>query len=177
MSHPLNDNTFNKSLEIKIPAYTGLSEEIKLDMTPIYYAESRLHEQQMVNPSTYGELSYCFNEGYRVCKRHISTLEYQKVKAIRQLEQERSRIVLTVLPDQLKDVSKSQNNADFRNAIIAQDKAFTECQKRIDALTVIISFMEGRIKVFENSVKAINKQLDIVLRSGVFDSNKYITHK
>jgi hypothetical protein len=177
MEQKLNDNIFNKSLEITVPEFSGLSEEIRLDMTYIYQAEHRLVEAKTVNPSTYSELSYCFNEAYRNCKKHLSTLGYQKVRTERQLERERARIVLDVIPEKLKEVGKGSNNADFRNAIIVQDVEHTKCQERVDMLNALIVFMEGRIKVFENVCRHMNKELDIVIRSGTFDSNKYITQK
>ena len=172
----LKDNSFNgKVTELVIPKFDGVSDQLTLDMATIYEAETRIIEARTVNPSTYGELEYVFNDAYRTLKRHVATVGFQILKAEKAQRQAKSRIILEVIPEMLVGRAKNADNADFRQAVMMQDTEFVGISDRLDQLKTILDFLEGRIKVMENVQRYMRKQMDLIIRSGSY--NVYNTQR
>ena len=161
--------------EIALPAF-GSSSPLILDTTKIIEGESRLHEAQMVNVATYANLEYIFNEGYRTAKRHLSVIGYQITLAEKALREAKSMALLDEYPEYLKTKGKEKgikDSAQIRDAYLETYLPYTSAQDRIDMLKAVESLMDGKIKGFERVCAYMKKEIDIVLRSGSIDSNKY----
>ena len=170
-THQKLPTNYAERAEINIPAFGSMSELI-LDVSSIKTAENRLIEAKVVNPGTYNELEYCFNEGYRQAKRNISEIGYQITRAKKALREAKSRAILDEYPEFLRE-NKLKDNATVRDAFLERDEDYVKAQDRVDMLTALESLMEGKVKNFENVCRYIRKQMDLVIRSGV-DPNKYV---
>ena len=157
--------------EIALPAF-GSSPTLILDVSKIREGESRLHEAQVVNPSSYSNLEYVYNEGYREARRHISVIGYQIALAEKALREAKSIALLDEYPVFLKE-KNIKDSAQIRDAYLETYKPYTMAQDRIDMLKAMDSLIDGKIKTFENVCRYMKKQMDIVLRSGI-DPNKYM---
>lgn len=162
---------YTERAELTIPEF-GSTPPITLDITSIKEGESRLIEAKVVNPGTYSDLEYVFNEGYRQAKSHLSQVGYEITRAKKALRDAKSRYLLDEYPEFLKE-NKLKDNASIRDAFLERQKEYVSSQDRIDMLTALESLLEGKIKVFENVCRYMRKEMDIVIRSGI-DPNKYI---
>lgn len=158
-----------------IPAF-GKSPALNLDMGSTREAEKRLIEAKTVNPITYADLEHAFGESYRELKRHLSTVGYQLAMADKALETAKSDLLLDKYPEFMKDKPKTQDNADLRKAFFMRDPEYVAALDRIAQLKAIECFVDGRIKVMENVCRYMRKQMDLVLRSGLSNTDIYLTH-
>lgn len=156
--------------ELTIPEF-GSRPQVILDITSIKTGESRLIEARVVNPATYSDLEFCFNEGYRQAKAHLSEVGYEITRAKKALKDATSVAIIDEYPKFLKEKGL-KDNATVRNAFLQRQDSCVKAQDRIDMLVAIETLLEGKIKVFENVCRYMKKQIDIILRSGV-DPNKY----
>lgn len=156
-----------------IPAF-GKSPSLSLEMGKTREAEHRIVEARTVNPSTYNDLEYCYNEAYRELKRHLSTIGYQLTLADKALETAKADILIDKYPDFLKDKPKSYDSADLRKAFCMRDPEYLAALDRVNQLKAIESFLDGRIKVMENVCRYMKKTMDLIIRSGM-NANLYVT--
>jgi len=163
-------SNYTERAELTIPAF-GNTPEVRLDISSIREAEHRLIEAKVVNPATYSELEYTFNEGYRQARKHLSLIGYEITKAKKALLEAKSETILDLYPLFLKE-SKMKDNTHVREAFLQRQINYVSAQDRIDMLTALESFMDGKIRVFENVTRYCRKEIDIVIRSGI-NSNKY----
>jgi len=156
--------------ELRIPEFSSRP-ELVLDISSIVSGEQRIIEAKVVNPATYNELEFLFNEGYRQARTNNSIVGYEITRAKKILRDFKSVLILDEYPDFLKE-KKLKDNATVRDAFLQKDKNYSAAQDRIDMLVAIESLMEGKLKIFENVCRYMKKEIDIVLRSGI-DINKY----
>jgi len=162
---------YTERAELTIPEFGSRPKQV-LDITKIRDGENRLLEAKVVNPGTYSDLEFCFNEGYREAKKHLSNVGYEITRAKKALADAKSKFILDEYPEFLKE-NKLKDNATVRDAFLQRQSEYVAAQDRIDMLVALEHLLEGKIKVFENVCRYMKKQMDIVLRSGV-DPNKYI---
>ena len=153
-----------ESKSLTIPSLDGVNTPISLDITNIQEAESRLIEAKTVNPATYKSLEYLYNEGYRQARQNLANVEYQIVRAERQKEREKARVILEVLPEKLEGKPASYNNADFRASILSMDEKYNEVCEHIEKLKAMAKFFEIRISVFEKACQYMRKGIDLIIR-------------
>lgn len=165
---PIN---YSDKAELTIPEF-GSRPQIVLDITSVKKGENRLIEAKVVNPATYSDLEYTFNEGYRQAKSILSEVGYEITRAKKALKDATAVAILDNYPDFLAKNAKLKDNATIRNAFLQRQEDYVKAQDRVDMLLAIESLMEGKIKVFENVCRYMKKQMDIILRSGI-DPNKY----
>lgn len=144
---------------------------VAVDFGKIREGESRIIEAKMVNPATYNELEFTFNEGYREAKKNLSVIGYEIAQAERIARKIKSEHLIDEYPTFLKD-KKLKDNAAIREAFLEQQEDYVEAMERINMLKALESLMDGKIKVFENVCRYMKKTMDITLRSGI-DPNKY----
>lgn len=143
-----------------------------LDLTLIKQGEDRLHEAQHVSPTSYSDLEFTFNEGYREAKRHLSTVGYQVTRAEKAMREAKSVALLDEYPAFLKEKSM-KDSAQIRDAYLETVKNYVDAQDRIDMLKAVESLLDSKVKVFENTCRYMKVQIQLVLRSGM-DVNKYV---
>jgi len=163
-----------KDQTIVLPPF-GKSPQLRLEMGAIREAEIRLIEAKTVNPSTYPDLSHCYNESYRVLKTHLSNIGYQINMADKALEEAKADIILGSYAEFLKDKPKSAGNAELRNAFLIRDPAYNAALDRKNQLLAIQSNFEGKIKVLENVVSFMKQKMYLISRSGLSNENLYVT--
>ena len=158
--------------DLTIPAFKN-SGPIPLPMNAIREGESRLIEAKMVNAATYADLEYVFGEGYREAKKNISVIGYEITKAEKALREAKSIAILDEYPSFLKEKGL-KDNATVRDAYLETVKDYVAAHDRIDMLNAMLSLMEGKIKVFENVSRWMKTEMNLLIRGGVIDSNKYV---
>lgn len=162
---------FAEVIELTIPAFDDRP-VVTLGFSGIKEGERRLIEARVVNPSTYSDLEYSFNEGYREAKKNLSIIGYEITQAERILRRIRSELILDEYPNFLKE-KKLKDNATVRDAFLEQNQSYVDAQERINMLKAMESLMDGKIKVFENVCRYMRKEMDLLIRSGSINSNKY----
>lgn len=159
---------------IIVPAF-GKSPQLRLDMGIVREAEIRLVEAKTVNPSTYSDLSHCYNESYRMLKLHLSNVGYQVALAEKALEEAKADVILGEYSEFLKDKPKTAGNTDLRNAFLIRNPEYSSALDRISQLKAIQSNFEGKIKVLENVVSYMKQKMYLVSKSGLGNENLHIT--
>jgi hypothetical protein len=162
----------SRGVDLVIPKF-GSSEQIVLPMSAIKEGERRLVEAKIVNPATYSELEFVFGEGYREARKNVTVIGYEISKAEKALREAKSVAILDDYPEFLKEKGL-KDNATVRDAFLEKRPEYVAAQDRIDMLKAMLDLMEGKIKVFENVTRYMRKEMDLVIRSGYVDSNRYI---
>lgn len=161
---------FADVVELVIPAFDDRP-VVTLEFNSIREGECRLIEARVVNPSTYSDLEYSFNEGYREAKKNLSIIGYEITQAERILRRIKSELILDEYPSFLKD-GRLKDNATVRDAFLEKNQNYVGAQERINMLKAMESLLDGKIRIFEKTCQYMRKQMDLLIRSGV-NSNKY----
>jgi hypothetical protein len=164
--HNIPSNAFSDDLSIQLPEFRGLP-SITVNMTALKTAERRLIEAKTVTPSTYTDLEHTFNEAYRELKRNLSTVGYQIMKTKSEMDKIKSGILLDKYPEFLKEKGSKFDNASMRDAFIHRDPDYEQARDRLDSLTALEVFLEGRVKVMENVSRYMRNAMQLIIRSGV----------
>lgn len=144
---------------------------VAIDMGKIREGETRLLEARVVNPATYTELEFTFNESYREAKKNLSAIGYEITQAERQIRHTKSIHLIDEYPSFIKENRLNDNTAN-REAFLERQSDYVEAVERLNQLKALESLMEGKIKVFENVCRYMRKSMDLIIRSGI-NSNKY----
>jgi|WetSurMetagenome_2_1015567.scaffolds.fasta_scaffold208158_2 hypothetical protein len=152
-------------VSLSLPA-VGRLQILNLDLSKTKNAESRLHEAKTVNPSTYTDLEYTFNEAYRELKRALSAISYRLAKAEEEIENIKAELVLDKYPEFIKDKPKSFDTADTRRSFIQKDQAYLKACDHRDQVKALEILLDSRVKVMEKTCSYMRKQIDMVIRSG-----------
>lgn len=166
MSNSIPSNAFNEESSIELPAFRGLP-SVKIEVTATKNAEKRLIEAKTVNPSTYTDLEYTFNEAYRELKRNLATIGYQILKTKNELEKSKANALLDKYQEYIKDKGSKFDNASMRDAFLTRDQEYMEAKERLDSLQALEIFLEGRVKVMENVCQYMRNAIRMITRSGV----------
>lgn len=151
---------------LELPKF-GKAPAMKLGMEAIRLADSRIHEAKFVNPSTYSDLEHAYNEAYRECKRHMATIGFQLAMANKALDEAKADVILGTYAEFMKGKPKYQDNSHLREAFITKDPAYSAAYDRVHQLKAFEALFDGKIKVLENVCRAMRKQMDLVIRSGL----------
>lgn len=155
----------NNSDYISIPELNG-APSVKLFTGNIKSAESRFIDAKNVNWSTYNDLEYSFNEGFREAKKNLVEIGFALSRTVKLQNERKSALVLDEYPDFLK-LKGMKDNATVRDAFIERDEPYTVYQNRIDQLKAMEAMMDSKIKVFENVCRFMRKTIDMDIRSGI----------
>ena len=168
--------------EMTIPGFGNVS-PIHLDLSNTREAEIRLIEAKMVNPSTYSDLEYCFNEAYRELRGHLGVIQFQITLTDKAMERAKSDVLLDKYPDFLVIKTKEakekgvkfQDSADNRTAFLMRDESYLAALDRMNMLKVMENYMDARIKSMEKTCSYMKLQMNLILRSGLSNTNLYNT--
>ena len=98
---------------------------------------------------------------------------YQISMAEKQLRKVKSEYLLDDYPEFLKE-KKMKDSVAVREAYLETKPDYAAATDRIAMLKAMECLFEGKVKVFENVCRYMRKTIDIQLRSGVIDHNKYM---
>lgn len=161
---------FAESVELVIPEF-DTRPPVPIQMGKIREGEGRLLEAKVVNPATYTELEFTFNEGYREAKSSLAVLGYEILHAEKIVRRIKSEYLLDEYPDFRKEKGLNDNTAN-REAFLESKKDYTDAIDRVIMLKAMEALLEGKVKVFENVCRYMRKQMDLIIKSGI-DPNKY----
>lgn len=153
------------SKKLTVPAH-GHAKQIEISMEKIKNAENRLHEAQFVNAGTYSELEFTYNEAYRDCRKILADIQLQQTKVLKNIEERKADIVLDVIPNMLEGQPKSNNNSDFRNAVIARDEEYQGYLEHMNKLKALESHFSGILDTMVNTCRYMKKQMDLIIKAG-----------
>jgi len=163
-------SNFVEESVLVIPAYDSRP-AIALDFSKIKEGESRLIEAKTVNPATYTDLEFSFNDGYREAKSGLSIIGYEIAQAERIIRRIKSEYLLDDYPAFIKERKLNDNSAN-REAFLESQPNYVDAVERLNMFKALESFLDGKIKVFENVCRYMKKSMDLIIRSGI-DPNKY----
>lgn len=163
----------NKGFSITLPTIKESDQPRVLSMDKTKEAEIRLVEAKMVNPSTYPELEFIFNESYRELKSHLAIVGYDIAMAEKNLANIKAEIILDRYPEFLKDKPSKFDNAEVRNAFVQKDPEYQKALDTVSTLKMIETLMDGKVKVMERVTAYMKKQMDLIIKSGV-NPNLYV---
>ena len=152
-----------------IPALGHLG-ELRIPLDKTLEAERRLEEAKLVNPATYADLEYTFNESYRELKRAYASVTYRLAKAEENIENIKAGILLDKYPEFIKDKGKSFDNMDMRKSFIQRDPEYAKAVDYRDQIKAIEMLIDSRIKVMERTCTYMKKQMELIIRSGAIGS-------
>jgi hypothetical protein len=136
-----------------IPRGTKGLSSIKIDMSKVYEAESRLPETSYVNPTSAVELTSAFNQASGLVAKYIGWINYEILQAEQEFDLCKAVVILDKVPEQagkLKELGIKPNE-DYRNALITRDP---DCQAALDTLNKLKAskeFLEAKHKLFDRS--------------------------
>lgn len=162
---------FSESATLTIPEFDSRP-AIVMEFKNIVEGERRLVEAKLVNAATYSELEFVYNEGYREAKKYLSLVQYEIAKAKQIIRRVKSEFLLDEYPAFLKEKRLNDNSAN-REAFLERQGSYVAATDRLDMLLALESLLEGKIKVFENVCRYMKKQMDILIRSGSINYDKY----
>ena len=169
----MSDNSSEHALVI--PAFQK-SQELHLSLNHTREGERRLSEAKTVNPVTYADLESCFNEGYRELRRHLSTIGYELTKAETAVEVAKSNFIIDTYPGIVANLPRAlQSQASTLQAHLIRDTEYLESLDRVGQLKAMESLLDSKVKVFEKTCQHMRKSMDLILRSGLSNSNLYST--
>jgi hypothetical protein len=152
--------------------FSSLS-DVKVDLSKTREAEKRLSEAQHVNPSTYGALEYLYSESYRELKSGLSMIGYKLTQAEKELKLAKAEAILDKYPDFIKDKPKSLDSSQAREAFINRDEEVIKATDKVSMLKAIESTLDSKVRVMEKVCQYMRKQMDLIIRSGSINHNKY----
>lgn len=160
----------SESLSLNIPALMkGGDVQLRpliVDLSATKVAESRLLEAKDVNPATYTDLEYCFNESYRELKRALASVQYEIGRTQNAMDNIKAELLIDKYPAFMEGKPKSQDNADLRKAFVQRDKDYQQALDRLQNLSALETLIEGRIKVMERVTSYMRKKMDLIIRAG-----------
>lgn len=154
-----------KSLVMTVPGFR-LCPDIKLNMSAWQVATGRLKEVQNLAAANYSNLEFCFQEAWREARANSIIIGDAIRKAKQNIEEIKADVVLTEIPELLRDSPKSANNADFRNAVLARNEQYKQANEHLDKLEAMLAHCESHMKIMENTSRFMKKQMDYFIRNG-----------
>jgi hypothetical protein len=126
---------------------------LTLDMSKVYAAESRINETKAVNPMTAPELKATFNEACGITTKYIAWLQYEILMAKKYLALAKAEVILDKLPSKVQELKNAgiKDNSDFREALVARDTSYQNCQNTLYALEAVKALLESKVKTFDRA--------------------------
>lgn len=159
-------NETKKGTTITVPAFRHCQELI-LNMTGWESAMSRLVEAKNLAPANYSSLEFTFQEAWRESKRNAILVGDAVKKALQNVEEIKADIILTEIPELLKDMPKTANNSDFRRAVMCKNSDYKSATEHLEKLQAMLEHFESHMKIMENTSRFLKKQMDYFIRNGV----------
>lgn len=143
--------------KITVPS-SDINRNMDLNMSEITYAEGRLDEIATVNTHKAPELMSCFVKAYTWCVEHVTNLTAESVKAETAANFRKAEIILEEVPRVLKEKGiTGKSNEDYRNAVIAMDKAHIALRERFNHIEMYRELFKGKLKSIELAYMAVRK--------------------
>jgi hypothetical protein len=148
-----------------VPSF-GHCKELRLNMSSWESAMARFHEAQNIVPANYSSLEFTFQEAWRESKKNAIAVGDALKKAKQNVEEIKADVVLTEIPKMLKELPKSQNNADFRRAVLTKNENYKAANEHLEKLEAMLEHFESHMKIMENVSRFLKKQMDYIIRNG-----------
>lgn len=154
-----------KNDKIIVPAYRNC-QELTLNMSKWEEAMSRLAEAKNLVPANYSSLEFTFQEAWRESKINAISVADAIKKAKQNVEEIKADIVLTEIPELLKEMPK-MNNSDFRKAVMFKNQNYKKASEHLEKLEAMFCHFESHMKTMENTSRFLKKQMDYFIRNSI----------
>jgi thymidylate synthase ThyX len=155
----------NSGTTLIVPAFMHCK-EMKLNMVNWNLAINRLPEAKNVVPAMYSDLESDFQAAWRESKTNAIIVGDGIRKAKQNIAEIKSDIILVDIPEALKELPKSANNADFRSAIMHKNQEYKDAMEHLGKLEAMLEHFESHMKTLENTSRFLKKQMDYIVRNG-----------
>ena len=155
----------NNGTMIVVPAFMHCI-EMKLNMVDWTVAINRFPEAKNVVPAMYSDLESDFQAAWRESKKNAIAISAGILKAKQNVDEIKADIILDDIPEALKELPKSANNADFRNAIMNRNEGYKKAVEHLGKLETMLQHFESHMKTLENTSRFLKKQMDYIVRNG-----------
>ena len=115
----------------------------------------------------YLDLEFAFQEAWREAKTNAIQVGDALKKARQNVSEIKADIILTEIPQLLKELPKSANNSDFRNAVIIKNEDYKKAQEHVEKLEAMLEHFESHMKIMENTSRFLKKQMDYFRNIGI----------
>lgn len=152
---------------IEAPRGTPNQPRLRLDMTKVDQAESRLQEVKMLNINIVADLKSVFAAGMADLGRYLSLVRYEHLQAKQQLEFAKAEALLDKYPVYFRDTLKEtgmKDNADIRESYIARDPDYRHWHTVVNHLDALTSFLEAKNKTLERAYWDCRSNLEDLMK-------------
>lgn len=158
----------NQGTTMVVPAFRH-APELRLQMASWQEAMKRFPEAKTLAAANYLDLEFTFQEAWREAKRNAIQVGDALKKAQQNVAEIKSDIILDEIPQLLqeKNLPKSANNADFRNAVISRNEEYKKAQEHVEKLEAMLEHFESHMKTMENTSRFLKKQMDYFRNLGI----------
>jgi hypothetical protein len=98
---------------------------------------------------------------------------YKLTQAEKELKLAKAEAILDKYPDFIKDKPKSLDSSQAREAFINRDEEVIKATDKVSMLKAIESTLDSKVRVMEKVCQYMRKQMDLIIRSGSINHNKY----
>lgn len=135
---------------MSLPRGTPNSPDLKLDLSLLDLAESRLYEVRLNNPAMAKELEGLFNEAANLAAKYLAWIEFELLQARKNLDLERATVLIDVIPLKALELKETgmKMNEDLREAIIMREPAYIKALDTYNSLLAAQSLIKANMDTF-----------------------------
>ena len=130
-----------------------------MNMSLIDEAERRLHEVRLVSAATRTELKGMFNEAANAAGKYKAWVEYEILKAEKQLKLDRATVILDKAPIEAAKMKEQgiKMNEDIREALIARDEECSHSLEVLNALQAVKAILDSHFWSFIRAINSVDE--------------------
>ncbi len=149
------------------PSGNGKDQPVVIDLRTVFAAERRLVELNHVTRMKGGELLRCYIEAYRDARQALGRAQAQLVVAKRKVKEAKAEVILDKAVDTLKakgfiSTRSPSGSEDLRDSVVVRDTTYQSVVERMEAIEVVVNFLETKTEVMKMAYFAVNKLIDPV---------------
>lgn len=150
--------------EIVCPSGKPGVRTIIIDLKEVVKVENRIQDVRIVNPGNAPELLASFTLAWKDLHQNLVLLMKEKGDAVRHSDQVRARIILDVVPEELKrrgllSARSPAGSEDLRESVLAQNPEYQEALERVDYIAAVIELLKGKLTAFDMAFTSVKKIL------------------
>jgi len=156
----------NKSGTVmSVPAFR-YCKELRLNMGAWEVIQARMHETERLVPANYSAIEFVVQAAWREAKNNSIQINTGIKQAKKTIGEIKADIILTEIPQLLKDQPKTLNNADFRNAVFAKNEDLQKATEHLDKLEAMLAHFESHMDSMKETSRILKKQMDYFRSTG-----------
>lgn len=155
----------NAGMVMTVPAFKHCK-ELRLNMGAWDSVQGRMHETERLVPANYSALEFVVQAAWREAKNNAIQINTAIKQAKKNVSEIKADIILTEIPELLKDMPKTANNADFRNAVFAKNEDLQKANEHLEKLEAMLAHFESHMDSMKETSRILKKQMDYFQKTG-----------